>query len=86
MKQYISDNRANNNIAKTIKIAEDWTKVISRYSKRPIEVFQEERYWDKRWIDYIATILEERELKVINKINKGKQISGNKIIIDFTNK
>ena len=72
MKQYISNNRVNNNVAKTIKIVEDWTKVISRYSKRPIEVCQAERYWDKGQLDQIAIILEEREMKVINRINKGK--------------
>ena len=38
MKQYITDNRTNNNIAKTIKIAEDQIHAITGYSKRLIEV------------------------------------------------
>ena len=86
MKQYISDNRANNNIAKTIKIAEDQTKAISRYSKRPIEVNQRERYWDEGQIDYIVIILIDRELRVINRINKEKQISRHRTIIELINK
>ena len=44
MKQYIADNRVNNNVAKTIKIVEDQAHVISRYIKRPIEVNQRDRY------------------------------------------
>jgi len=35
MKQYIADNRV---VAKAIKIVEDWTHMISRYSKKPIEI------------------------------------------------
>ena len=44
MKQYIAHNRVNNNIAKTIKKVEDQTHIISRYSKRLIEVNQRDRY------------------------------------------
>ena len=70
IKQYIADNRVNNNIVKTIKIAEDKIHVISRYSKKLIEVNQKDRYCDEGQIDYIAKILEDRELKVLNRVMK----------------
>jgi len=81
VKQYIGNLRAQNNMSTMIIAIEEIMAVHCGYSKYPIQITANERYWEKRWIDLVASYLQRRNISIVN--TKYEIISKNQTIIDY---
>ena len=72
-----------NNAGQMIKAAEDLLVCNNGYRNHPTQTKQENIFGTKTWIDNIATILDQRSLEIVNKVNLTKCIIQNQTIMDY---
>jgi len=60
-----------------IKAIEDILACNNVYSNHPVKTKQKNLFETKTWIDNIATILDQKNLEMVNKVNSSKTITQN---------